>query len=205
MTGGRLGVEPVRISKEMSDLDREAAVSALTSGVRQVQMPAGGTLLRGGAVHETDRLLPYKGYVVFWSSMGVVTGRRLPARPDKGILLSYYGPRSFGVDFHGSVDETTQTIDGTVTSQVKRYNRLSVGGSVVAGPLIGLGLAVDQHHLPLIFLFGPLCVVLLLLPTYVTNRREAKILVADLERMAYFAVGSKPPPGRYDENGHRRY
>lgn len=190
------------MTSHMSKADREAAVRVLAQGVREISLPVNDRIANGAAVLTEDRN-PFRGDMMFGiSPSGQVHVIRAAALPGTNGQLAYWGPRSFPARFDGQVDYDGKRVVGTVETTVRRYNRFVVPGALVVGILFGLGVAVDRHHLWLTWPLWPVFTLLVMLPTYVTRRREAKLVLSDLERIAYLCVGQHAPTRiRYEGTG----
>ena len=183
----------VLVSASMSAAERDAALTGLAAGVRVVEMPVDAQIAEGNTVREEDRYLA-QGDVVLEAIDRKVWATRKAARPTgTGGWYGYFGRRSYDVSFQGRVDGDAAVVQGEVTSHVKRYNRSAVPAAIIGGLVIGLGLAVAAHHVWLIPVFAPLIFLGFLALGFVTDRREATIVLEDLERIAVLASGAQPP------------
>lgn len=183
----------VTVTPDMDSAARRAAIEGLAAGIRTVEMPASWELLHGQAVLSDDQRRSL-GTVTFEARAGRVYAVRKAAglRRPGGIYGGGPGVRRYPVEFSGDVDPADRVVRGTVTSELTRYNRMIYPLAAFAGILIGLGLAVATGHVWTIVLFAPLAIAVLLALRLVTPRREARVMVSDLQRIAVLAAGKRP-------------
>lgn len=180
----------VRVNADMTLEERRAAANALAKGVRAIEMPASWEILHDQAVHVDDKW-PFQGTITFDARAGGVSAQRLPAERGGGFPAS----RNFlkyGSSFSGSVDPATRVIRGTVTSDLKHLNSAYAVGSVLAGAILGAFIGIGTRQWWVFVMVAVASSLALLRLNIITNRREAKLLVPDLERIAALAAGKKP-------------
>lgn len=179
-----------RITGRMNMEERRRAFGLIAKGARDVEMPASWEIRHGEAVHSDD-VYPRYGTITLQARAGHVSAERIPAVNQFPWTADSRGPRRFPVSFQGSFDPATGMVRGTVTSEMKRANRRTWMCSVIAGAAVGVGVAVGEQT-AWKFVYGVALCLAMLAVGWLTDRREAKRLVPDLERIAALVAGTKP-------------
>ncbi|MBF4161545.1 hypothetical protein [Nocardioides acrostichi] len=185
MSVSQTGAEVARVTHQMSDDDRDAAVAVLATGCRTADVPVSQSFLDAPELGLSDPWL-------YWGAVSLVkTGRLVNGRREKVVRpnpqIAYYGPWSYPMSYVGTVDVDRRVLRLDLTSTATRFNRVGLVLALVAGGLIGWGAYLTWYTW-----WSPVLTVLItmavLLPMkWVTPRREAVMLVRDLERIAWLA------------------
>ena len=175
--------EVIHIRAAMNHDQRTAAIAALAAGCRTVEMPVQHEFAQGVSAHRADRNR-LRGDVRFEASNGLIYGVRLPVTFVG--MISGPGIHGSGVQFSGSADPSTRTVTGQVTSQLTQMNRLIAISAAVA-VVIALLIALIAQSLVLALVL-PVVVAVAALGRWVTPKREARLMLRDLERIAALAA-----------------
>lgn len=191
------------ISASMTNDQRHEATRTLASGTRDVRILGDWRTLQTGDAswgQNGGRLL---GEVSTTWRTGVVTATRRPVKGDQ--YSPFYGGRSYPTNFEGHVIEDGAAIVGTVTTEVRRYNRFALPGAIFLGVVIGAGLGYGEKNM-LLGIFLAVVVFAFFFGTRgITRGREARILVKDLERIATtFTEGIAYFTSSHDEGSAER-